>query len=695
MLIEALAGHLKSWQTGVNFAYLNFKDHPRGCEMFVQLVASGHIPSIVIEELSELGALGTQEQNELLLQLSSYVPCESVENVCKRDNIPYFLVRNINDNDCLEHIQRNGTALILLGDSRIIRPHLIHALKIGIINVHPGLLPEERGNNPYVWAVLEGIQQGVTVHFIDEGIDTGPVLSREILVDTPKDYPSLVKSLNTLCGQALVSVLDDLKSGALSLTLQTNTDSITKKKASAEDKNKANEILINCWGKTSSQYKLLKFFERNESNVRTYCRNHPAIFQTAQNSLILDIHGKHYIDFLSGAGSLNYGHNDPDIIKSIIDYLSEGGIVQSLDLHTEAKQKFIATFITYILKPRNMHYKFLFPGPTGTNAVEAAFKLARKHTKRRNIISFSGAFHGMSLGALAATANKEKRAAAGTGLIDTTILPYENAFGKDIDSASIIEKMVLDPTFGIDPPAAIILEVIQGEGGLSTASGSWLRRIQALCRNIGALLIIDDIQCGCGRSGSFFSFEEAGIEPDIILLSKALSGFGTPLSLVLVKEEYDVLDPGEHNGTFRGNNLGFIGATAAIEKFWKTEELQTSVRTKAQYIHEKIGKLTLMYGENNMHYVGRGLISGIRFTNPAIPTALSHWLFKKGFIIETCGALNEVLKIIPSLIIDTKLIDRLFSAIEEYLRNLSKEPTKSPPQEEPCHHEQQKPNSQQ
>lgn len=415
---------------------------------------------------------------------------------------------------------------------------------------------------------------------------------------------------------------------------------------------------------------MLNIFEENESEVRTYCRSFPAIFKKAAGSLIFDAQDTPYVDILSAAGSLNYGHNDPDIIKAVIDYLAEGHIVQSLDLHTDAKQRFISTFVERILKPRNMHYKLLFPGPTGTNAVEAAFKLARKSTGRKNIISFSGAFHGMSLGALAATTNKKKRAGAGVTLNDITILPYDNAFGERIDTASLVEQMILDPKFGIDAPAAFIVEVIQGEGGLTAASTAWLKRIEALSRKVGALLIVDDIQCGCGRSGKFFSFEESGISPDVILLSKSLSGFGTPLSLVLVKQANDVLNPGEHNGTFRGNNLGFVGATAAIEKFWSCTALEQGVQERERYIFNRVNRLMNTHGQHHLQYVGRGLLCGIRFTDPQLPSRLSDTLYEQGFIVETCGPQDEVLKFLPSLVIDIQLLARLFDALDKALQQI-------------------------
>ncbi|WP_223508906.1 MULTISPECIES: formyltransferase family protein [unclassified Pseudomonas] len=247
MLIGTMSEYMKSWQNGVNFAYLNFKDHPRGCEMLATLVATGHKPSIVIEELSELGASGTLEQNAVLSQLTGYTPSESVETICTKNKIPYRLVSNVNDDQCLGYIQDSSITLVVLGDTRIIRPHLIDESKMGIINVHPGVLPEVRGNNPYAWAVLEGSQQGVTVHFIDKGVDTGPILLKKILTEAPKDYPTLVKSLNTLCGQALVSVLDNMQRGIVNLTLQPDNAPVTRKEASKEIKNKANDILESSW----------------------------------------------------------------------------------------------------------------------------------------------------------------------------------------------------------------------------------------------------------------------------------------------------------------------------------------------------------------------------------------------------------------------------------------------------------------
>ncbi|WP_213939099.1 formyltransferase family protein [Pseudomonas sp. dw_612] len=243
MLIGAISDYLKSWRSGIDFAYLNFKDHPRGCEMLEHLIENGHKPSLVIEELCEAGIAGTLEQNEVLQQLPGYIPGETAENLCRRHDIPYRIVSNLNDEQCLHLIQASGVELIILGDTRIIKSHLIDASGMGIINVHPGILPEVRGNNPYAWAVLEGAQQGVTVHFIDKGVDTGPILKKVLLDTAPKNYAALVKSLNTLCAQALVSVLDNLANGLVSVSVQPDNAPPTRKEASKDIKKQANHIL--------------------------------------------------------------------------------------------------------------------------------------------------------------------------------------------------------------------------------------------------------------------------------------------------------------------------------------------------------------------------------------------------------------------------------------------------------------------
>lgn len=259
----------------------------------------------------------------------------------------------------------------------------------------------------------------------------------------------------------------------------------------------------------------------SESDVSSYCRAFPAEFSTAQGTLLYDTQGNRYIDFLAGCGSLNYGHNEPRILKKLVGYIESNGIALGLDMHTAAKTQFINAFRSAILDPRDLDYKLQFTGPTGANAIEAAVKLARKITGRTNVISFTNGFHGCSLGALSLTGSGHHRNSSVPLLGGVTHMPYDGYFGPGIDTCALIETLLSDPSSGIDAPAAFVLEAIQGEGGLNVASGPWLRDIAEIARRHGALLIIDDIQAGCGRSGDFFSFEGTGVVPDMVVLANS------------------------------------------------------------------------------------------------------------------------------------------------------------------------------
>ena len=311
----------------------------------------------------------------------------------------------------------------------------------------------------------------------------------------------------------------------------------------------------------------MSFTSRIESQVRSYCRSFPVRFEHAKGARLETVDGDSYIDFLAGAGTLNYGHNHPVLKKALQKYIESDHIVHGLDMETAAKEAFLEGFYRVILQPRDMNYKVQFPGPTGTNAVEVALKIARKAKKRSNIVSFTNAFHGATMGSLATTANSHYRDASGVTLQGVSFLPYDGYFGPDIDTSEMLEKMIKDGSSGLDHPAAVLVETVQGEGGINVASGEWLRKVERICRENDILFIVDDIQMGCGRTGTFFSFEQYGIEPDIVTLSKSLSGYGLPMALVLMKPELDLWKPGEHNGTFRGHNLAFVTAKAALDHF--------------------------------------------------------------------------------------------------------------------------------
>ncbi|GAA5189646.1 diaminobutyrate--2-oxoglutarate transaminase [Ferrimonas gelatinilytica] len=390
-------------------------------------------------------------------------------------------------------------------------------------------------------------------------------------------------------------------------------------------------------------------FDQLESDVQSYARSFPVMFGRAQGACLFDQEGKRYLDFLAGAGTLNYGHNNPVLKEALLEYINNDGVAHGLDMHTEAKAQFLDTFQSLILAPREMNYKLQFTGPTGANAVEAAMKLARKVTGRSNIVAFTNGFHGCTLGAVAATGNQHHRGGAGVGLGNITRLPYEG-YAEGVDSLALFETMLDDGSSGLDHPAAVLLEVIQGEGGLNCATKTWLQRLQKICRRHDILLIADDIQAGCGRSGHFFSFENTGFEPDIITLSKSLSGFGLPFALVLMKPELDCWKPGEHNGTFRGNNHAFVTATAALNHYWQDGAFQFEIQKKAKWLAQRLDSINASAG-GIFTRKGRGMMQGLASRSGDLASKICAEAFQRGLIIETSGADGEVIKCLCSLTI--------------------------------------------
>ncbi len=390
-------------------------------------------------------------------------------------------------------------------------------------------------------------------------------------------------------------------------------------------------------------------YDRRESAARSYCRSFPTEFVKASNATMTDASGRDYIDFLAGCSSLNYGHNDADMKAALIDYITADGVTHGLDMHTNAKTAFLEAFETHILKPRGMDHRIMMTGPTGTNAVEAAMKLARKVTGRHNIVAFTNGFHGMTLGALGATGNAGKRGGAGMPIPGVTHMPYEGAFGPEVDTLAQIEMMLDNPSSGMDAPAAFLLEPVQGEGGLNAASAGWIKGIAALAKKHGALLIVDDIQAGIGRTGTFFSFEEMGVVPDMIPLAKSLSGMGLPFAALLIRPDLDIWKPAEHNGTFRGNNHAFVTARVALEKFWTNGKFTDQIKEKAKLLNARLVDIASHVPGATLK--GRGMMQGVDVGSGDLASAICADCFARGLIIETSGARDEVVKVLAPLTI--------------------------------------------
>ena len=407
----------------------------------------------------------------------------------------------------------------------------------------------------------------------------------------------------------------------------------------------------------------MRIIEQLESQVRSYVRCFPAVFDRAEGSCIYDEQDNRFIDFFAGAGTLNYGHNNPKVNEGLISYLGRNGIVHGLDKATTAKKTFLEKFYSIILEPRHMDYKIQFSGPTGTNSVETALKLARMVKGRSNVIAFTNAFHGLTMGSMSVTGNSFYRDEAFINRANVTFMPYDNYFGGEVNTAAYLRKFLDDQSSGVDLPAAIILETVQAEGGINVASDAWLGEIEQICHDYDILLIIDDIQVGNGRTGDFFSFERAGLNPDIITLSKSIGG-GLPLSLVMMKPELDQWKPGEHTGTFRGNNLAFVASTQLLE-YWENNSLSDAVYYKEKILQEELERLVQKYSELNASVRGRGMIYGLHIPETGLAREISAEAFERGLIIELAGAKDDVLKFLPPLIIEEELLYEGISIIDE------------------------------
>ncbi len=414
-------------------------------------------------------------------------------------------------------------------------------------------------------------------------------------------------------------------------------------------------------------------FETYESNVRSYCRSFPTVFTAAKGATLTDDQGKTYIDFFSGAGGVNYGHNHPYIKQKVIEYLQGDGIIHALDMYTPAKEAFIAYFEENILQPKGMDYKIQFTGPTGTNAVEAALKLARKVTGRTNVFALMGAFHGMTMGSLSLTTDASSRGGAAMPLSGVTHIPAPYMY-PELDTVAYMENLITDDHSGVEKPAAVVIEAVQADGGIYPMPIDYLQKLRAMCDRHGVLLIVDDIQAGCGRSGNFFAFERAGIIPDMVTLSKSIGGMGMPMALLLMKPELDIWSPGEHTGTFRGNQLSLVAAKAGLEVYFN-ENVAHQVEQKEAMVAEFM-KREIETIHPAIKTRGVGLLWGVDLSalgGDALSKAVMTACFENGLILERVGRDNAVMKLMPTLTIEPELLIKGLSILRDAIQNQIKE----------------------
>jgi diaminobutyrate-2-oxoglutarate transaminase len=418
---------------------------------------------------------------------------------------------------------------------------------------------------------------------------------------------------------------------------------------------------------------------RQESNARSYPRRIPIALKRAKGIYVEDVEGRIFIDCLAGAGTLALGHNHPVVIEAIRRVLDDELPLHTLDLTTPVKDRFVQDLLGVLPAGFAAKAKIQFCGPTGADAVEAALKLARTATGRRNVLAFQGAYHGMTQGALAVMGSHGPKRALDGLFTGAQFLPfpydYRCPFGVGGERGAeiglnYIANLLSDPESGVLPPAAVIVEPVQGEGGVIPASAAWLRGLSALTREAGVPLILDEVQSGFGRTGAMFAFEHAGIEPDILVLSKAIGG-SLPLSLIVYREELDTWQPGAHAGTFRGNQMAMAAGLATL-RFMQSEGLAAHAAAMGERLAKHLRELQ-QYRPHIGDVRGRGLMLGVELVDPDGPSdRLGHppgdpelasrvqrECLKRGLILELGGRLGAVARFLPPLIITPDQIDQV------------------------------------
>ena len=419
---------------------------------------------------------------------------------------------------------------------------------------------------------------------------------------------------------------------------------------------------------------LLARQEQRESNARVYPRHFPFAVAEAAGSFVRDLDGNVFIDFLAGAGVLSFGHNHPELVAAATEQM--GVFTHGLDMASPAKDAFTEAQLSMLPAGMRDRVKIQFCGPTGANAVDAAIKLVKTATGRGDIIAFSGGFHGSTHAAMAMTGNLSQKRPIANGMPGVHFFPFScggvpagvDPLSWDATAVALLEQALSDPNGGIPLPAAVIMEMVQGEGGVNPASVRFAQRVRRLTRELGVPLIVDEVQTGCGRTGSWFAFEHYDIEPDVIVASKALSGMGLPVAIIIYQRELDVWRPGAHTGTFRGNQLAFAAGVKAVEMF-RRDDILGNVRARGEQISRRLAPLCSHPGVVEVR--GRGLMWGIELR--ALGEGRSAGQFaeqvqaralRTGLILELGGRDDRVVRMLPPLNVTEQVTDLALTILE-------------------------------
>ncbi|HTZ43394.1 MAG TPA: diaminobutyrate--2-oxoglutarate transaminase family protein [Jatrophihabitans sp.] len=429
---------------------------------------------------------------------------------------------------------------------------------------------------------------------------------------------------------------------------------------------------------------LLERQGRRESNARSYPRRLPFAIDRAEGPYVIDLDGNVFVDFLMGAGVLPLGHSHPELVAAAAEQLPR--FAHGLDMPTAIKDEFTELQLAMLPESMRETSKIHFCGPTGANTVDAAIKLAKTATGRGEVISFRGGFHGTTHLGMAVSGLLEQRQPVANTTPGVHFAPYSycsrcpvglTRATCSVNCATSTETQLTDENGGVLAPAAVILELVQGEGGVIPADREFVTRVVAAARAAGALVIVDEVQTGCGRTGTWFAFEQYGFEPDIVCTSKALSGIGTPLGLIIYRKEIDVWAPGSHTGTFRGNQIGFATGVRTL-KIFQREGVLANVRARGQQVAGIFGQLADVPQVRDVR--GLGLMWGIELHDPATGQALpglaktvQQVALHHGLIVELGGRGDSVVRILPPLNATEELIEAACTLLVGTIRRCAAE----------------------
>jgi diaminobutyrate-2-oxoglutarate transaminase len=394
----------------------------------------------------------------------------------------------------------------------------------------------------------------------------------------------------------------------------------------------------------------------------------PIVFDKASGSELFDESGKRYIDFHSAGGSQGFGHNNLKVCSALIDYLCNDRVIQTSDRKSVAKRTFIETFVNKVLLPRNLNHKLLFTDPASGVATEIALRIARRHKNRSGVIAFTNSSHGVTEASLSVSSNPHAGADLPDIRANRVFMPYCSYLGEQVDTVAYLRRYLEDSSSGLELPAAVIVETIQIHAGVNVASEPWLQALEALCRELGILLIADETHTGFGRSGAYFGFEAAGLNPDMVLVPNAIAG-GLPISVLLLKPELDHWRPGDQVGLFQGDNLAFVAAAEILSQW--NDSLVRDIAERSRLLADELLSIPARFPNRHLRVRGKGMSWGLEFGHHAAASVVSSWALERGLIVEPARLRDDVLLVLPPITIGEETLreglDLLNEAVSMFL----------------------------